>query len=65
MRSLCACLAAAVLAGPLIVLVPGCGSGTAEIEKTPPNVTPGQLKAEDMPGYKDMQESLKKKGATK
>jgi hypothetical protein len=61
MRSLCAHLAGAVLLGPLIVLATGCGGGTSAIEKPPANVTPGAMKAEDMPGYKGINDTVKTK----
>lgn len=60
MRSLCKYLAGAVLAGPLIVLAAGCEGGTAALEKPAVDAKPGSMKAEDMPGYKEMQESNKK-----
>ena len=63
MRSLCTWLAGTVVVGPLIVLAPGCG-GTSELEK-PPEVTKQMDPMRDMPGYKEMQEKLKKEGKIK
>lgn len=58
MRTLCAWLAGTVLAGSLICAAPGCG-GSSDLEK-PPEVKAPQNPMTDMPGYKDMQDKLKK-----
>jgi hypothetical protein len=60
MRSTCTVLAAIVVAAPLFVLVPGCDSGTAELEAppAPKKVDP----VTDMPGFKNMQDQMKTKG---
>jgi hypothetical protein len=62
-RPLCTTLVGTVLAGPLLVLASGCG-GTNELEK-PPEVTKQMDPMESMPGYKEMQEKLKKEGKIK
>ena len=61
MRSFRSYVAGCVLAGLVIMLAPGCDSGPSAMEKAPADVKPGTLKAEDMPGYKGMQDAVKKK----
>lgn len=64
MRSLCTWLSTAVLTGAVACLASGCdGGGSAELEK-PPEISPSKAMdpAKDMPGFKDMQDSLKNKG---
>jgi hypothetical protein len=60
MRSLCLHLAAAILLAPLAFLATGCGGGTGALEK-PPEVKPGTLSTENMPGMKGIQDSIKTK----
>jgi len=60
MRTLCAWLAGTFLASALVFAAPGCG-GSSELEKTPVVAKP-QNPETDMPGYKDMQDKLKKSG---
>jgi hypothetical protein len=62
MRSLCLHLAAAVLMAPLVFLAAGCGGGTGELEK-PPEIKPGTLSTENMPGMDSIKASIKKPGA--
>ena len=64
MRSICTWLAATVLTGSLMVLAPGCGGGTTDLEK-PPVVTKPPDPMTDMPGFKESQENLKKAGKIK
>jgi hypothetical protein len=61
MRSLCSGLAAAILAGPLVVLGVGCGGGASDLEK-PVDTTKQMDPMRDMPGFKETQEKLKAQG---
>lgn len=64
MRSFCTCLAGAFLVAGLMLLAPGCDSGTSGLEKPPTevkNLTPEN----DMPGFKEQREKLKKEGKIK
>jgi hypothetical protein len=63
MRSFRAGLAGAVVMGPLLCFVAGCGGG-GDLEKppeTPKKVDP----MTDMPGFKEQQEKLKAAGKIK
>ncbi len=63
MRLPCAYIAGVVLAAPVLVLSAGCDSGSSELEK------PAEIKKvtpeNDMPGFKQMQDQLKKDGKVK
>ena len=63
MRLPCAYLAGVILAAPVLVVSPGCDSGSSDLEK------PAEIKKvtpeNDMPGFKKMQDQLKKDGKVK
>jgi len=65
MRSLCTWLSTAVLTAAVVGLVPGCDGGPSELEKPPENPPSKAMNPEtDMPGYKDMQNSIKANAKT-
>jgi hypothetical protein len=64
MRSSCSYLAGVVLTFSMITVVPGCGSGTSDLEK-PPETAKKVDPMTDMPGLKQMKDQLKKDGKIK
>jgi hypothetical protein len=64
MRLPCAFLAGVILAAPVLVLSAGCDSGSSDLEK-PADLTKKVTPENDMPGFKKMQEQLKKDGKAK
>ncbi|MDR3637522.1 MAG: hypothetical protein P4L84_27200 [Isosphaeraceae bacterium] len=63
MRSLCTLVSGAVLASAMACFVTGCGDGaTSELAKVPESASNKPIDPKtDMPGYKEMQATLKNK----
>ena len=59
MRLSCTYIAGVILAAPVLVISAGCDSGS-DLEK--PSVIKNVTPENDMPGFKKMQEQMKKEG---
>ena len=61
MRSLYTCLAGTILTAALSGMAAGCGGGPSSLEANP-DVAKKVDPMTDMPGFKEMQDQLKKQG---